>query len=441
MTDIAEYNKQLKISAKLAKSYEDLVKQRAMNETYNIEPVPQFRSLADEEADTQFQINTALQNLRGIMLPDEASTVVDRLSKTDIYELNSNIERIKKELYGRKNISANFFLQFFQRFKDFLDATGDTGLSIPVSADDITDIVKDEVSKIKPVEKKSKSVKIGKTKGSQATPEQQRLRQFEQEYPSLYANTIGVDAETAKEYYQELNDKNFLDLISLPTARNLVKAVDSNNKIRSNAVKMEVLSRVFGGQSSGRGIFTKKNKKSKDLPLSKTYDKKPKLRMSGCGLGAEQDKDTTPRFAKFGRYYVSLHSLKTKNYMTFRYPSLSHNHSVESRRVSSDFVDMFCDLLESGLLDKHKFNQLSDDEQEYMMKIARDCKADIGIKLKPPTKEKEDLKRFDILRGELSAGNSAVIPELKQYLFKFGKEGRISKRDMFDVLLEISTLA
>jgi hypothetical protein len=420
MNSTTEYMNQLKLSAKLAGDYERSMKTRATQETYNIEPLPNTRTLAEEQEDEQFQLRLALQNLQGIMLPQEADDVVNQLSKDDIYELNSNIARIKTELRGRKNISSAFFLQFFDRFKQLIASTDDTGLEVPPQ----------DQKRLTPKKKVS----------------------FKDEYPEL--SDKNIRPEVAMTLYRNLRESGDLDKLNIKQARDLVKAIDINFKIAKKVDIIPTLEAVFGkgddeGRAGGSSEGTGFSKGKKKLPDEINYKKQLKIREPsklakhfekkiGRGLGV--DEKSKIRFQKFGKYYISTHVLETKNSMSFRYPSLAQNRTVESRRVSDDFKEMFLDLLENGILNKYKFNELSDDEQQYLMKIAQQCQADIGVKLKSSTKEQDDMKRFDILRGELGAGNTATIPELKKYLFQFGKEGKISKRDMFEILHEIVAL-
>ena len=56
--------------------------------------------------------------------------------------------------------------------------------------------------------------------------------------------------------------------------------------------------------------------------------------------------------------------------------------------------------------------------------------------------DKEDYDRFQLLRGEVVAGNNnpKVLQEIKTYILKFMSTGRIKKSEGYGILAEISLL-
>jgi hypothetical protein len=66
------------------------------------------------------------------------------------------------------------------------------------------------------------------------------------------------------------------------------------------------------------------------------------------------------------------------------------------------------------------------------------------MKVPCPTKSEEEQEndRFEILKGELSAGNdnAELVKEFKSLLFKFIQEGKIPRRQGHEILMDLTSL-
>jgi hypothetical protein len=82
-----------------------------------VTPVPpQYRSVAEQNADLIQQKQIAYGNFKSIMDPNEANTVMEHMVDSGLPQINANWSQIVTELKGRKNIDATFFTAFLQRF-------------------------------------------------------------------------------------------------------------------------------------------------------------------------------------------------------------------------------------------------------------------------------------------------------------------------------------
>ena len=86
------------------------------------------------------------------------------------------------------------------------------------------------------------------------------------------------------------------------------------------------------------------------------------------------------------------------------------------------------------------FEMLTPDEKKKLHHITRMSRVE-NVDVPNPSKdaEEKELDRFNILRGEIIAGNdsSQIAREFKALLMKFVREGRIPKRQANEVLEEM----
>lgn len=123
--------------------------------------------------------------------------------------------------------------------------------------------------------------------------------------------------------------------------------------------------------------------------------------------------------------------------MHFKHKSLG-NTKFKPLPISEDTKDLVNSLLETGKINHKHFNKLPNNEQTYLYNVIKGAGLLHSLKLSLPN-DKEDENRFEILRGEFLSGNNSLplMRELKALIVKFSNEGKITKRQMTDLLLEI----
>lgn len=101
------------------------------------------------------------------------------------------------------------------------------------------------------------------------------------------------------------------------------------------------------------------------------------------------------------------------------------------------------DLLENNKINPHLLDQLSDADKAILVDTAhlcdcRDMIAGFGLK----AKKDEEYERFRLVQGSFVAGDNSpqIIKELKYFILKYMKEGRLSKTDGYHILAEIALL-
>lgn len=193
---------------------------------------------------------------------------------------------------------------------------------------------------------------------------------------------------------------------------------------------------VFSRFSHGGAVYTKQGKRCGQR----------NGKIMGRGLPANEESDKYSKYRQLGRYFVHIPSL-SKSMINLKYPSLVGIPSIPQKFVSVDFIEMLWKLIDENVFERSLFNRLNEDEQDYFRFLARKCQFDQTIGLgvgKAQTKEEiEEVKRFELLKGTIIAGNNSpeVIGELRRYVLKFLSEKRIPKQAGHDLLYEISCLS
>jgi hypothetical protein len=178
-------------------------------------------------------------------------------------------------------------------------------------------------------------------------------------------------------------------------------------------------------------------KKESSSSISNYFNKK----QTGKGINQKDSSIHEP----FGNYKIHLLKLKG-NILHLSYPCGSPSRKIKPRYISNNFKEFLEYFLETEKFNENLYNQLTDGEKKHFY----DCVKESGlykmkdIKLNNPfhKKELDEMNRFDILRGEIEAGNDnpKMIHELKILLIKLTKAGKISRKESLETLEELTSL-
>ena len=178
--------------------------------------------------------------------------------------------------------------------------------------------------------------------------------------------------------------------------------------------------------------------------------------MSGKGLNKKIDKpyrqsithlidkqiEKPKPYTAFGRYYINKHRLEGEGILAFRQASGNTIRTLPTEKISKNLSNVFRTLVGSGIPSYEKISELTTEDKNKLRQICKEC----GIcspsipKMKDSNQQEDE--RFQILRGEIIAGNDNIklIKEFKIMLMKFMNEGRIPKRQANEILQEILSL-
>ena len=160
------------------------------------------------------------------------------------------------------------------------------------------------------------------------------------------------------------------------------------------------------------------------------------------GRGLELKKDSDPKYRYFGKYVLHIPSLE-KNILNVKYNSLTNVQMFPRRKISTQFRDFIINILDTEQMDHNVFKQLTENESNLFHELCRYagvCNM-LGLGLPPVVKDK-DMDRFDLIKGEIIAGNNSpqLLRELKRYILQFLAENKMNKKEAYQLLGEISIL-
>lgn len=131
----------IRTQAKLNADYDQAMTDYAANRTLNITPVAtRKRTVEEERRDVVGQKSTLFNNLKTVMDGDQAQRVINDIPDTMTYIINNNWSEITTLLKGRKNLTADFFRRFAERFIEKQATTEDTGIVIPLQPTDMENL-------------------------------------------------------------------------------------------------------------------------------------------------------------------------------------------------------------------------------------------------------------------------------------------------------------
>jgi len=160
-------------------------------------------------------------------------------------------------------------------------------------------------------------------------------------------------------------------------------------------------------------------------------------KLVGRGISVENQ----PTYKQFGKYVMHYPHLINNNVLNVKYPSLGSIPSIKPKTITDEYKDFILDIFDSGKMNERIFNTLEDDEKSHFHKMCKGAGLLELFKLKKNDtgEEKDDLDRFNLLKGSFGAGNNSesVMRELRGLITKFIHEGRITKNEGLSLLMEI----
>ena len=160
----------------------------------------------------------------------------------------------------------------------------------------------------------------------------------------------------------------------------------------------------------------------------------------GGGLQVEE----RPTYAHFGRFIIHVPHLVDKSVFNVKYPSRGSIPAIKPLTISEDYRDFILDILDNGKMNERLLNKLPDSEIRHFEKVVTGAGLLETLKLKKgrTDEDKKDLDRYNLLRGEVDAGNNSekVIKELRALVVKFINDGRVHKNEGYNLLIELSVL-
>ena len=140
----------------------------------------------------------------------------------------------------------------------------------------------------------------------------------------------------------------------------------------------------------------------------------------------------------FGKYVI--HSDKLKDDIVSIRTQKNRNHPhLPTKRVSKGLGVVLRHIAGGSNPSYDDLHRLSDEDRTHLADLVRICKVDVSV---PEGSDKDDLHQFDILQGELGAGNDSpeLIKKLKGVIMRLMNKGRLPKSQGRDILTDLVAL-
>lgn len=316
-----------------------------------------------------------------------------------------------------------------------IDKSGSRYNSIRKLVDEATDSIKMEAPSIR-----QEFVNISTTAGTKDEKDRKIANEFRPVYNAFieykiqkYGRDLSYDLmdETRSDYVQvdEWDGANWGNVGQVRTlTKGLGLAKSIKKHFRDDEKELREMARDLN-----------RHKKEEDK-IDKSVDFKHKRIKVGRGVELEDE----PTYRTFGKYVIHMKHLKGKGVANFKYPSLGSIPSIKPKPITEEYREFIIDVLETGKPNERQFRRLSEDEREHFERVCSGAGLLEHFRMKRTgdDEDKERVDRFNILRGEVLAGNNNenVIKELRGLVVRFINEGRITRQEGTNMLMELSAL-
>ncbi len=148
-------------------------------------------------------------------------------------------------------------------------------------------------------------------------------------------------------------------------------------------------------------------------------------------------------YSPFGKFIVNTNKLAS-NILDVRTQKGNSIPKYKQHQMSPHLAKTMKRIMGGRMIDEYDFNEMPLEDQTYLWNLAKDAKIMDRLNLPTPkrTKDGEEENRFEILKGQISAGNDSkeLIKEFKVMLVKFSNDGRIKKNEAREILLDLAAM-
>ena len=209
-----------------------------------------------------------------------------------------------------------------------------------------------------------------------------------------------------------------------PTISILKNYIMASSQVPSSAVSDATSKETFSTEKSGFGLKAKNGR----------------IRTKKIGAGVKYEPE--PLYRQLGKYVINVQQLKERDILNVKFPSLGRIPQFKPTPISDIMKEFILELLDTGKVSNRIYEQIPIDERQLFERIATGAGILNALKLKRTisNEDKEDNDRFVLLKGEYLAGNNSValLKELRKLVVKFMSQGKISKNDGMNLLIELS---
>jgi len=148
-------------------------------------------------------------------------------------------------------------------------------------------------------------------------------------------------------------------------------------------------------------------------------------------------------YAPFGKHQINLKKLKGGR-LQLRSKTDNVIANIKSKMLTKNMKIIIDKFISNQPIEFEDIEKLDDDEKDYLAEIAEKCNINDRLRIPSPklTKIQSDINKFQILRGELIAGNDSkeLVKDFKVLLLKLMNSKHISKSDGNEIMVTMLQL-
>lgn len=192
-----------------------------------------------------------------------------------------------------------------------------------------------------------------------------------------------------------------------------------------------------------------------DADIAEAMDKKMEgegmRKIRGCGLAKATKKyppktdgkvriEKQPNWTQMGDKLIHTAKLQN-NILSMRCLSGRNVDGIPTQHISHKLGSVLRKIVGGQLPTYDDVEVLNDEEKDKLARIGSISKINSKINIPKKTKEQQEMLEFDILRGQVLAGNDnkGLLKRFKLMLIKFGDEGKLPQREVRDVLMTLAS--
>lgn len=147
-----------------------------------------------------------------------------------------------------------------------------------------------------------------------------------------------------------------------------------------------------------------------------------------------------PHWTQLGDKLINTQRLQN-NILSMRCSSGRNVEGFPVHHISHRLGGVLRKIVGGRLPDYDDIQILTEDERDELAKIGSISKINSKLNIPKKTKEQQEMLEFDILKGQVLAGNDnkGLLKRFKMMLIKFGDEGKLPKREVRDVLMTLAS--
>jgi len=390
------------------------------------------RSITDKLAD----IEGLKVILRGELLKltdgGEASNILGQLTPDDIRFAYEQFTGIEKELGGRfkTGVPADIFITFLERYKDKFAQTGGVEPTVSEQLEPtVTELKSQGIRNRRPLPGADQAY----VSSLQGTP-------IPADLSTLTAGiTRGLWKNIRDELSRQLKEERGLDQHQIDRRRTIWDMI-------GNAQRPVAQGGTGGSKAADYIDWTVAHPAEWDY-LRQVMSQTAGAGISGCGLG--KPKRLMPQgvakaeYIPFGRYKMDVNRLDD-DIFSIKKPCGANVPDLPTHRMSKRVANCIKKIVGGSIPSYDDILEMNDEERGFMHSLARKSRINDRIKIPAPNKDahQKEMERFDILKGEILAGNDnkELIKEFKLKLLKLCKDGRIPRREVNEVLYDMMSV-